>query len=642
MHNVASTRIHRGRRPLRDTPFQLTLGAQPLGEGRTRFRVWAPGRRTVDVCLYDDGVARHLPLQACERGYFEGTHSVAVGTRYKYRLEGGDCFPDPCSRFQPEGPHGPSQVVDPRSYAWRDTDWRGIPRKGQVLYEVHLGTFTPEGTYASAAAKLPHLKELGITTVQLMPLHTFPGRYNWGYDGVTLFAPCAIYGSPDDLRRFVDEAHRLGLGIIVDVVYNHLGPDGNYLAQFSSGYFNPKYPNEWGDPTNFDDGDAAGPSRDFFIQNACYWVAEYHFDGLRLDATQSLYDASPRHIVGELVQRVRAAAGDRAVLIIGENEPQDVKLVTAPEAGGHGADGLWVDDFHHSARVAVVGRPEAYLMDYKGTAQELLSCALRNSLYQGQYYGWQKKRRGSPLLRTPAEHLVFYLQNHDQLANTLRGERLHLLAGAPRMRALTTFFLLLPQTPMLFMGQEFFASAPFLYFVDHTAELQGLVKQGRDAFLSQFASARHAVEDEGFQMPIGEEAFRRSKLDWSEREQNAGAVALHQDLLGLRREDPVFAAQDRSRLDGAVLGPAALVLRYFGDEREGDRLLLLNLGTGLDFDPCPEPLVAPPTGKNWRLLLSSEHARYGGMGTPPMCGDGRLHVPGQTALVLTSTEEKTA
>ncbi|MBZ4416410.1 malto-oligosyltrehalose trehalohydrolase [Myxococcus sp. RHSTA-1-4] len=625
---------------MRPTPFQLTLGAQLLGDGRTRFRVWAPRRRTVDVCLYDDGFARHLPLRPTEHGYFEGTHPVPVGARYKYRLDGGDCFPDPCSRFQPEGPHGPSQVVDPHRYTWKDNGWRGVTAKGQVLYELHVGTFSPEGTYAGAAAKLPLLKELGVTTVELMPLNTFPGRYNWGYDGVTLFAPCAVYGDPDDLRRLVDEAHRLGLGIILDVVYNHLGPDGNYLARFSPGYFNPKYPNEWGDPTNFDDGDAAGPSRDFFVQNACYWIAEYHFDGLRLDATQSLYDASPRNIVGELIERARAAAGGRDVLLIAENEPQDVKLVTPPGAGGHGADGVWVDDFHHTARVAMVGRPEAYLMDYRGTAQELLSCALRNSLYQGQYYGWQKKRRGSPLLRTPAERVIFYLQNHDQLANTLRGERLHLLAGQPRMRALTTFFLLLPQTPMLFMGQEFFASSPFLYFVDHKPELQVLVKQGRDAFLSQFDGAWHAVEAEGFQMPIGDEAFQRSKLDWSERVRNAGAVALHQDLLRLRREDPVFAAQDRSRLDGAVLGPAALLLRYFGSEQEGDRLLLLNLGTALDFDPCPEPLVAPPAGRNWRLLLSSEHARYGGMGTPPLPEDGRLHVPGQTALVLTSTEEK--
>jgi maltooligosyltrehalose trehalohydrolase len=621
--------------------FQLSLGARLLGEGRTHFRVWAARRRRVDVSVHESGGLRYFPLEATGNGYFEGTHPVPAGGLYKYRLDGGESFPDPCSRYQPEGPHGPSQVVDPTRYAWKDGGWPGVTLEGQVLYELHVGTFTPEGTYEAAARKLPLLKELGITTVELMPLHACPGRFNWGYDGVQLYAPHAPYGSPDDLRRLVDEAHRLGLGIILDVVYNHLGPDGNYLAQYSQGYFNPKYPNEWGDPTNFDDGEAAGPSRDFFIQNACYWVAEYHFDGLRVDATQSLYDASPRHIVGELLERVREAAGRRRLLIIGENEPQDVKLVKPPAQGGHGADALWVDDFHHSAKVAVTGRSEAYLMDYCGTAQELLSCVLRNSLYQGQYYQWQKKPRGTPLLHTEAKHVVFYLQNHDQIANALKGERLHQQAGPARTRALTTFFLLLPQTPMLFMGQEFFASSPFFYFVDHHAELQELVRKGRNDFLSQFASARQALEVEGHRVPFGEEAFRLSKLDWSERERNVEALALHKELLTLRREDPVFAARDLKQLAGAVLSPHALVLRYFGGEREGDRLLLLNLGAELAVAPCPEPLLAPPAGNKWSILLASEHVRYGGMGTPPFADDLRMRVPGQTALVLTSEETPT-
>ncbi|SEM70724.1 maltooligosyl trehalose hydrolase [Stigmatella aurantiaca] len=618
------------------------LGAQPVDEGRTAFRVWAPQRRTVDVCLMELGGLRYLPLERAAGGYFEAALPVPVGALYKYRLDGGDAFPDPCSRFQPEGPHGPSRVVAPQKYGWKDTAWRGLASmKGQVFYELHVGTFTPEGTYAAAAAKLPLLKDLGITVVELMPLHTFPGRFNWGYDGVTLFAPCAVYGEPDDLRRLVDEAHRLGLGIILDVVYNHLGPDGNFLSQFSQGYFNPKYPNEWGDPTNFDDGEAAGPSREFFIQNACMWVSEYHFDGLRVDATQSLYDASPRHIVTELVERTRAAVGSRGLLLIAENEPQDVKMVTPAAQGGNGADGLWVDDFHHTARVAAQGRSEAYLMDYQGTAQELLSCALRNSLYQGQYYRWQKKCRGSPLLHTPPEHIVFYLQNHDQLANTLRGQRLQLCAGAARARALTTLFLLLPQTPMVFMGQEFFASTPFLYFVDHKPELQKLVHKGRNEFLSQFPSAKQALE-EGHEVPVGEASFRASKLDWSERERNREALDLHRDLLRLRREDPVLSAQDPRRIAGAVLSKTALVLRYFGTGQEGDRLLLLNLGTGMDLDPCPEPLLAPPVGKIWRPLLSSEHVRYGGLGAAPTLPEaGRMLIPGQSALVLTSDEEKT-
>jgi maltooligosyltrehalose trehalohydrolase len=626
--------------------FRLTLGARPTSAGRTHFRVWAPRRERVDVCHVGPASAggpAFLPLQRAAGGYFEGELPVPTGALYTYRLDGGACFPDPASRFQPEGPHGPSQVVHPRGYVWGDAGWRGPGLQGQVLYEVHVGTFTREGTYAAAAERLSQLSELGVTCLELMPLHTFPGRFNWGYDGVTLFAPCAVYGEPDDLRRLVDRAHALGLSVILDVVYNHLGPDGNYLAPFSPGYFSTRYPGEWGTPTNFDEYPDAEGSRELFIQNACYWVSEFHFDGLRLDATQSLFDQSEQHVVRELTARVREAALPRRVLIVSENEPQDVKCVQPPERGGFGTDALWIDDFHHSARVAVLGRREAYLVDYQGTAQELLSCALRNALYQGQHYRWQQKPRGSPLLHTPAPQAVFYLQNHDQLANTLRGERLCQLAGAARARALTTLLLLLPQTPLLFMGQEWAASMPFLYFVDHSEPLQAHVEQGRNAFVSQFPSARAALEQEGYRVPFGEEAFRLSQLDWSERERepHRSFLALHRELLRLRREDPVFSAQARERLAGAVLSPSAFVLRYLGDGQQGDRLLLLNLGTELELSPCPEPLLAPVAGKLWRPLLSSEETRFGGSGTAPLEDGGRWRLPGQTACVLTS-EETTA
>jgi maltooligosyltrehalose trehalohydrolase len=623
--------------------FRLSLGALPLDGGRTHFRVWAPRRQRVELCLEGAAGPAYLPLQRSEGGYFEATLPVPTGALYTYRLDGGDCFPDPASRFQPQGPHGPSQVVDPRRYAWQDGAWRGPALEGQVLYELHVGTFSPEGSYAGVERRLPELRALGVTAISLMPLHTFPGRFNWGYDGVTLFAPCAVYGEPDGLRRLVDAAHAQGLSVLLDVVYNHLGPDGNYLAQFSPGYFSTRYEGEWGQPTNFDDFPDAAGSRDFVIQNACYWVSEFHFDGLRLDATQSLFDAGPRHVLQELSDRVRRAAGGRRVLLVSENEPQDVRCLLPTERGGHGTDALWIDDFHHSAHVAAVGRPEAYLMDYRGTAQELLSCALRNALYQGQHYRWQHKPRGTPLLHTPAPRAVFYLQNHDQLANLPRGERLVQLAGAARTRALTTLLLLLPQTPMLFMGQEWAASAPFLYFVDHTPELMPLVEKGRNAFVSQFDSARHALEHEGHRIPFGEEAFRLSTLDWSERERglHREMLRLHTELLRLRREDPVFAAQARERLAGAVLSEQTLVLRYQGSEQQGDRLLILNLGAMLELSPCPEPLLAPVPGKLWRPLLSSEETRFGGGGAAPPTFDGQWRIPGQTAYVLTS-EETTA
>jgi maltooligosyltrehalose trehalohydrolase len=456
---------------------------------------------------------------------------------------------------------------------------------------------------------------------------------------VNLFAPCPVYGSPDDLRRLVDDAHRLGLSVILDVVYNHLGPDGNYLSQFSKSYFTDKYPAEWGEPIRFE-GEEARPVRDFFVQNAVYWISEFHFDGLRLDATQSLFDSSKPHIIAELAEAAREATPDRRLLIIGETEPQDVTLVRPREQGGHGLDAIWVDDFHHTARVRATGRAEAYTQDYHGNARELLSCALRNSLYQGQWYAWQKKGRGSVLRGTDPKRVIFFLQNHDQIANLLRGQRLHHVAAPSVARALTTFWLLLPQTPLLFMGQEFWASSPFFFFVDHVPELQKKVNEGRAEFVAQFASARCAMETEGYELPSVDEAYRRSQLDHAERDQpgHREALELHRALLELRRTDPCFSAQDRSQLDGAVLGEDALVLRYSGEK--GDRLLLLNLGSDLRYEPCPEPLLAPLPGTRWRRLLSSEEIRFGGGGVCHPDGTGTWLLPGYTALVLASEEDE--
>ncbi len=614
--------------------FPMTLGARYLGEGKTEFRVWAPDRRGVDVCFEGPEGLSFAPLRPEEGGSFTATLRAEPGRRYRYRLDGGDRYPDPCSRFQPEGPHGPSEVVDPSAFRWRDEGWRGLEAKGQVFYELHVGAFTPQGTYAAVIDKLPELKELGVTCLELMPLATWPGRFNWGYDGVNLFAPCPAYGRPDDLRRLIDRAHAVGLGVIIDVVYNHLGPDGNFLKQFARRYFTDKYPPEWGEPINFED-DAAGVRR-FFVENAVHWVTEYHADGLRLDATQNLFDPSPRHIVGELTDAVRAAAGARKVLVIGESEPQDIRLIRRKEDGGDGADGLWADDFHHAARVAVTGGSEAYLRDYTGSAEELIACALYNSLYQGQWYQWQKKPRGSPLLHSPAEQIVFFLQNHDQIANTLRGHRLHVLAGPRRTRALTTLFLLLPQTPLLFMGQEFFASSPFLFFVDHHPELMKAVRAGRERYLSQFPTARHAIEREGYHPPIGDDAFALSKLDWSERSRNAATWDFHRALLALRREDAVFARQDKRRIHGCALSEAALALRFLGDGQEGDRLLVLNLGRRRTLESCPIPLIAPPEGRSWRPVLSSEDTKFGGCGGDFPTWDGPLAIPAESAMVLTS------
>ncbi len=612
--------------------YEPRLGAIVEGDGITTFRVWAPDRRRVEVLV------EHAGEQVCSRlvpesdGYFSAELQAPPGSRYLFRLDGGQAFPDPCSRFQPEGPHGPSEVVDFRSFNWTDASWTGVSLIDAVFYELHVGTFTPEGTYAGIRQKLPWLRDLGVNVLELMPVNTFPGRFNWGYDGTHPFAPCAVYGDPDELRRLVDEAHAHGIAVLLDVVYNHFGPDGTYLAQFSKHYFTKRHTTEWGDPVNFD-GEGSGPVRAFFLENIRHWVAEYHLDGMRLDATQTLYDDSERHVLAELTDAAREAAGERTLLLLAENEPQDRALLLPTARGGRGCDAMWVDDFHHSARVAATMRSEAYTTDYRGTASELLSCVRFGALYAGQWYAWQQQRRGTPLHEVAPERLVFFLQNHDQVANLAMGDRLHVF-GEPRLRALTAFWLLLPHAPLLFMGQEFFASTPFLYFVDHEPELQALVREGRRDFVAQFPSTRHALDKEGVDPDIGVVAFQRSRLDWSDAERNEKALSLHRELLRLRREDPVFAA--RTRPEGATLSENALVLRWFGDDERGDRLLVLNLGADLTFDPCPQPLLAPPAGGEWKPLLSSREVRFGGHGAVFPDGTRRWQIPGQCALVLTS------
>jgi maltooligosyltrehalose trehalohydrolase len=598
------------------------------------FRVWAPRRKKVEVVL-DSGT---IELEAEGDGYFSGlAEGIGAGALYRYRLDGGDAFPDPASRFQPQGPHGPSRVVDPSTFPWTDGDWRGVRREGQVLYEMHVGTFTPEGTWEAASRELPELARLGITVIEMMPVAEFPGRFGWGYDGVDLFAPYHRYGEPDDLRRFVDRAHAAGLGVILDVVYNHLGPDGNYLRQYADEYFTDRYENEWGDAIDFD----AGPVREFFLANAGYWIEELHFDGLRLDATQDIHDASDDHILAAIGRRVRRAgetAGGRSTYIVAENEPQETRLVRGIGGmGGMGLDALWNDDFHHTAMVALTGRNEAYYSDYLGTAQELVSAVKYGYLYQGQRYSWQKKRRGAPGLDLPPPAFVSYIQNHDQIANSGRGERCHLLSSPGRYRAMTALLLLGPATPMLFQGQEFCASAPFLYFADHGPELARNVSRGRMELLAQFPSLKSPEMRACIPDPHEPSTFEICRLHLSERESHAPAYALHRDLLRLRREDPVFRAQGAGGLDGAVLAAEAFVLRFFSEG--DDRLLIVNLGRDLPLVPAPEPLLAPPDGACWEVVWSSEDPRYGGCGAPPPEDrEGGWRLPGQAAVVLRPKE----
>jgi maltooligosyltrehalose trehalohydrolase len=591
--------------------WQLDLGARVIPEG-VRFRVWAPKPTRVEVVLNGGGLPRSLSQEM--NGYWSGSiHDAEEGMTYQYRLEGTQLCPDPCSRFQPEGPHGPSQIVNPSTYQWHDGGWKGVRMHGQVIYELHIGTFTPAGTFNSAITQLDELKALGITVIEVMPVAEFPGRWNWGYDGVDLYAAAHVYGGPDALKRFVDEAHLRGLGVILDVVYNHLGPDGNYLPAFSNDYFTDRYPNEWGKALNFD-GPGSHGVRQFFIQNACYWISEFHLDGLRLDAVHAFHDTSPVHVIAELTQAARYAAGNRSIILVAECEAQWVHCIQPIGLGGWGLDGIWSEDFHHATRVAATGRSEGYYTDYRGSPQELVSCVKRAFLYQGQRYQWQDKPRGTVVMHEPAEGFVFFIQNHDQIANQLRGERLHGKTSPGVYRALTALLLLAPQTPMLFMGQEFGSSAPFSFFVDFPpGELARQVHQGRKQFLAQFPSYASPAAQSDIIDPCDPAIFERSKLDLSERHRHAEWYALHRDLLHLRRKDPVIAQQDREAIDGAVIGPAAFVLRYAGHDGD-DRLLLINLGSDLLYQPAPEPLLAPSTGQRWSFVWSSDAPRYGGPG----------------------------
>jgi maltooligosyltrehalose trehalohydrolase len=611
---------------------RLPIGAEPQPSGGVDFRLWAP--RCGEVVVEIEGLEPET-LQVETGGYFSLWSQLArAGMRYRFRLDRHEAaLPDPASRFQPEGPHGPSEIVDPGTFVWTDDAWRGRVREQLVIYEMHVGTFTPEENWEAASRELPALAELGVTCIEIMPVAEFPGRFGWGYDGVNLFAPTRLYGLPADFRRFVDRAHTLGIAVILDVVYNHFGPNGNYLKLFSSAYFTDRHDNDWGEAINFD-GPGSGPVREFFMANACYWIDEYHLDGLRLDATQAIFDRSEDHIIAAVARQVRSAGRGRVTFVVAENEPQHAKLVRPTERGGYGLDALWNDDFHHSAMVALTGHHEAYYSDYRGRPREFVAAAKHGFLYQGQRYQWQRKARGTPTLDLPAECFVVFLQNHDQIANSGTGERCQALTSPGRLRAMTAYFLLMPGIPMLFQGQEFGASSPFFYFADHETELSRDVREGRHRELAQFPNLATSEMRAELADPGDIDTFHRSVLDLGERQRHASIYALHRDLLKLRRSDPVLG-QRPCRIDGAALTDEAWMLRFFS-ESGADRLLIVNLGRDHLLGPTPEPLLAPVEGQAWRLLWSSEAPAYGGSGGPAQDAAGDWLISGQSAIVLAS------
>lgn len=617
----------------RATPWRMTMGAS-VTAGGVHFQLWAPKAAWVEVVIEDAAKpVAHAMTSAAEGVFSADIAGIGAGARYRYRLDGDASYPDPYSRSQPEGPHGPSEVIDPGTFAWSDDAWEGLTPDGQVIYECHAGAMTPEGNFAALIDQLPELKRLGVTALEIMPVAGFPGRWNWGYDGVNLFAPSHVYGAPDAFRRLVDAAHQIELGVLLDVVYNHLGPDGNYLRVFSADYFTDRHVTPWGDALNYD-GSGSRFVRDFAIDNACYWLSEFHLDGLRLDATDTIVDDSPLHLLAELTERARAAT-PRQVIIIAEEARNDVRTIRPRVDGGYGLDGVWSDDFHHAVHVALTGEREGYYADFAGTPSEIATALNEGFIFQGQPLKESGRPRGTRVTDEPARSFLFCIQNHDQVGNRAYGERLHHQIDAGRYAVASVLLLFAPQTPLLFMGQEFAASASFMYFTDHEPGLGHHVTEGRRREFRGFRAFADPDLRETIPDPQAEETFYRSKLDLRERKANPGIYRLYHDLLALRRDDPVIAAQDRFALHAEVIGAETLAIhRSLGHQH---RLLVANLGPSLGID-AGEPALAgmPRTGA--RLLLSTAARRFGGHGgRAGMTGRGaarHLEVPARAAVLF--------
>jgi maltooligosyltrehalose trehalohydrolase len=554
--------------------FGSTLIGATVEEGATRFCVWAPEIKLLDVVVETPGRQGEThPTTRDADGFHRVTlPEIQAGDLYRYRLDGLGPFPDPASRFQPHGVHGPSQVVDWRRFRWSDNGWTGTDLEDTVLYELHVGTFTPEGSFAATMQRLPFLRELGVTAVELMPVGDFPGRWNWGYDGVAPFAPARCYGHPDDLRRLVDRAHSLGLAVHLDVVYNHLGPDGAYQSTFSRFYYSQSHHSPWGAGINFD-GPGSEPVRNYMIQNALRWIEEYHFDGLRLDATHAIVDDSPRHVVASLASAVHRAVKTmgRRVHVIAEDVRNLAKMVQPESRGGWALDGTWSDDFHHQMRRSLNGDSDGYFQDFDGTTGNIAITARQGWFYTGQSSNYFGKPRGTDPSGIDAPRFVFFLQNHDQVGNRAFGDRIHHKVDLAAWRAASSLLLLLPETPLLFMGQEWAATTPFFYFTDHHAELGRLVTQGRKNEFRRFASFADSTVQGSLPDPQTEETFRACRLRWEEpeREPHASMLRFYRSLLAFRKT--LTACNEKPEIK--ELSKSSLVLRRTG--RDGTELLAL-------------------------------------------------------------------
>jgi maltooligosyltrehalose trehalohydrolase len=603
---------------------RLARGAVPLADGSTRFSVWAPNASKVEVAVTHGGEDRTFPLSRAADGVHSGcVPHVAAGSDYSYRLDGHRDRPDPVSRWLPRGVHGPTRLVDPAAFRWTDAGWRGLEIADLVIYELHVGTFSRAGTFDGVIDRLPALRELGVTAIELMPVAEFPGGRNWGYDGVSPYAVQSSYGGPEGLRRLVDAAHGVGLAVLLDVVYNHLGPEGNYLHEFGP-YFSDRYRTAWGEGLNLDGADSDEVRR-YVVDNALYWVTEYHLDGLRLDAVDRVVDLSPEHIAEELGAAVHARGetlGSRK-LVIAEIDANDAKWVKPREVGGYGLDAHWSDDFHHAVHVALTGERGGYYADFTepGAVARVLA---RRYLNDGRYSPYRRRRHGRPAADVPADRFVVSIQNHDQTGNRARGERLSTLLSPEALRLAAALLLLSPYVPLLFMGEEHGETNPFLYFVSHgDPALVQAVRKGRQEEFAAFGWAGEVPD------PQAEETFEASRPDWERAKSGEGAriLALYRELLRLRRTEPALrpAAATVAVRDDATAGWVAV--RY--DKGESVLQAVFNLS--------PEPRAVPPAGsESWSLAFSSDAPMYGGPGGAALVG-GEVRLPGHTAVLLRRT-----
>jgi maltooligosyltrehalose trehalohydrolase len=607
------------------------LGATWISPDACRFLVWAPRAGKVDVHIVspDD---RIVPMERIDQGYYSVVaENVPPHARYFYRLDGQTERPDPASRYQPEGVHGPSQPMDP-SFPWEDADWRGLPLQDYVIYELHVGAFSPESTFDGIIPRLAELKRLGITAIELMPVAQFPGSRNWGYDGVFPYAVQNSYGGPAGLQRIVNACHRMRLAVILDVVYNHLGPEGNYLSSFAP-YFTDRYATPWGEALNFD-GQRSDEVRRFFIENAVRWITEFHIDALRLDAVHAIVDPSAYPFLEELGCAVHTTAEslDRHVYVMPESDRNDARLVRPRQQGGYGLDAVWSDDFHHALHVLLTGERTGYYEDFAGIG-DLVRAYRDGFVYAGRYSAHRMRRHGNSAALVPGSALVVFSQNHDQVGNRMLGERLSQLVDFECIKLAAGAVILSPFLPLLFMGEEYGETAPFQYFVSHgDAQLVEAVRKGRREEFSRFAWQGEMPD------PQAEETFVRARLDWNLRTQGRHRILhdFYAELLRLRREHPPLARLDRSALDvNVALGATVIFLRRWCEDRQA--VAVFNFGS------TEVKVTAPMPAGKWRKLLDSAETRWEGGGSripDSIAGDGHPALtisPTSFSLLLNET-----